>query len=194
MLDGIVGLLSVVDEVLQQEGKHAGPWVLLVDILDGGKGTALIEDGHQTLVVALFDKDIGSLCLTVGLVEGTRIDVAHHVLIDGLDILGGSTLPELDILSMALQQHVGTHVKQGMLTAQLGAQLRAGIGADRLQRGLALSQLFLGGIVPMVVRHIAAALQITGQFTNVALHQGVVLLLSDLRNFVLVKPEPLRFG
>ena len=85
---------------------------------------------------------------TSHLQQGTSVDVLHHVLIDRLDELAGSLFPEDDIFVIVAQQHVGTHIEQGMLTAQLAAYLARSVSLNLQQCLLTLVQLLLGGIVP----------------------------------------------
>ena len=193
-LDGIVGLLGIVDEVLQQERQHARLGIGIVHLVDGGIGTALVVDGHQTAVVALFHEDVDAIFRPSGLIERTGVDVLHHVLIDAVDVLAGGLFPELHVFGMITQQHVRTHIQQSVLTAQTRAQLRVGIGADSLQRRTALGQFLLGGIVPLVALHVVANLQVTRQLVDVALHEGVVLLLGHLRHLLLAEPKPVVFA
>ena len=142
----------------------------------------------------MFHEDVDAIFRPSGLIECTGIDVLHHVLIDAVDVLAGGLFPELHVFGMIAQQHVRTHVQQAVLTAQTGAQFRVGIGTDGLQRRTALRQFLLGGIVPLVALHVAADIQVTRQLVDVALHEGVVLLLGHLGHLLLAEPKPVVFA
>ena len=84
-------------------------------LTDGLEGTLAVELGHQTLVISHLCKQFTGFLILSRLIEGTGIDVLHHVLIDGLNKLAGSLLPVVDILLVASQHHVTAHIEQCML-------------------------------------------------------------------------------
>ena len=114
----VVGLLGIVDKVLQQERQYGGIGVALVFCADSLIGTFLIVLCHQTIPVAHLGKELTGLDGIARLQQSAGIDVLHHVLVDRFDEIGGTRFPERYILSMVAQQHVTAHEQQGMLTAQ----------------------------------------------------------------------------
>ena len=118
-----------------------------------------IVEGHQTLVVIHLSEELSCLHIPTCLVKGASIDILHHVFIDGLDVLAGCLLPELDVLGVAVQQHVTAHEQQTVLRAQACSQLRLCIGPHGGERLVALGYLLFGGIVPRIP-DLVAALQV----------------------------------
>lgn len=111
----------------------------------------LIIDGHQTLVVVHLGKHLASFGCATALIQGTGIDVLHHILIYGLDELAGCLLPEVNVVLMATQYHVAAHIEQGMLRAQFGLGFANGIGAYRLQVAFLGVYVLRSGVVPLVL-------------------------------------------
>ena len=172
---GIVGLLSVVGKVLDEEGQHGRVGVLLVLAAYAVQRALLVVNGVETLLIALFGKDAAAILRASRLEQGASVDVIHHLLIDGLDVAVGRLFPEGDVLIVQTQHHVAAHEEQRMLTAQTRGELGLSVVPDREQRATVGSQLFLGGVVPRALG-IAGAVQVTVQLVHIAEHQLVALL------------------
>ena len=180
----VVSLLGIVHKVLQYKGQHLGVGIAQVFLTDGSKGALLVEEGHQTLVVAHLGKHLSCLVGLARLVKGTSIDVLHHILIDRLDELVFILLPEGDILRMFAQQHVTTHIEQRVLRAQTTSGLAESIGADGSKCLVALGKLFFGGVVPLLPSYLLGALKVLAEVLHIAYHQRVTFLLGRLDDLV----------
>ena len=144
----------------------------------------------------VFCEELSGFCPPSALVEGSGVDVLHHVAVDGIDEALGGLLPVGDVLLMAPQHHVAAHVEQGVLRAELCLGLAQGIVADGLQVLLLLGDLLFRGIVPLILLLLldGHAVEILLQVLQVAHHQGVAFLASSLDHVVGTEPEVLLVG
>ena len=160
-------------------------------LADGKVGALLIEQCHQTLIVVHLCKHLSSLILTSCFVEGTRINVLHHVFIDSLDILAGRLFPKGDVVLVTTHHHVATHVKQSMLGAQSGFRLAEGIDTNSIQKGLLGGDFIFGGVVPLILFALfdTDTIEIFVQVLHVAHHQCIAFLTGGLDGIVSIEPE-----
>ena len=117
------------------------------------------------------------------MVEGTGIDVAHHVLVGTFGQTAALGLPIADVGLVVIQQHIGTHRQQGVLGSQAGTLVTFGGLPHVLKRGPALSQLLFRGIIPGFTQ-LVGNIEVVVQMGQIGHHVRIILLARCLHNLI----------
>ena len=189
---GIVALaverfLSVVYEILNEVEQCVRVGVLLVDGAYACKVAVFAHTPFQAEHIALLGIYLDGGFFVAGVQQCVGIDAAHHVAVDALRQQRGSSYPECGVVGIALQEHIGTHLEQRVLRAQLLSAIALCGCKKLLYAAVALGKLLFGGVVPRVL-HGFADVEIVVQMLKVDHHFAVAAFLGLVHDVVLVPP------